>query len=171
MHRSMSSRETPAIAKARVLDCLAARVNRSGDPISWWASASLHPSSRTGFLGKSRARAVDVTTMAPPPSLMMQQSSRCRGSEMIRLSMTSSTVISWRIFAFGLRAACDRMATAISASCSDVVPYLCIWSCATRAYDPTVVMPYGPVQASDGLRPPLEPPVPIAFALEAATEP
>ena len=52
---------------------------------------------------------------------------------MIRLSSTSSTLIGLRIFAFGLSDACLRAATAISASCSEVVPYWCMWRCATSA--------------------------------------
>ena len=41
---------------------------------------------------------------------------------MTRLASTSSTVIGWRILALGLSEAWWRMATAISASCSEVVP-------------------------------------------------
>jgi hypothetical protein len=64
---------------------------------------------------------------------MMQQSSRCRGSEIIRLARTSSTVIGARILAFGLSDAWWRIVTAISASCSDVVPNRCWCNWATRA--------------------------------------
>ena len=133
MHRSMSSWSTPAMPNALAPDWRAAVVSRSGWPISWWATASPQPSSSTGAFGRSRARSADVTTTAPPPSLMMQQSSRCSGSEIMRLASTSSTVIGWRILAAGLSDAWWRMVTAISASCSEVVPKRCWWSWATRA--------------------------------------
>ncbi len=49
-----------------------------------------------GFLARSRARSADVTTSAPPPSEIMQQSSRWSGDEITREASTSSTVIgSW----------------------------------------------------------------------------
>ena len=74
-----------------------------------------------------------MITSAPPPSLMMQQSSRCSGDEMIREASTSSTVIGSRYLAAGFIEACRRIVTAISASCSEVVPYSCMWRCATIA--------------------------------------
>ena len=40
----------------------------------------------------------------------------------MRLASTSSTVIGWRIFAAGFSDAWCRIVTAISASCSAVVP-------------------------------------------------
>ena len=133
MQRSMSSWTTPAIPNACRSDWRAAVVSRSWRPTSWWATDSPQPSSSTGAFGRSRARAADVTTTAPPPSLMMQQSSRCSGSEIIRLASTSSTVIGWRILAAGFSEAWWRIVTAISASCSDVVPKRCWCSWATRA--------------------------------------
>ena len=66
---------------------------------------------------------------------MMQQSSRCSGDEITRDASTSSTVIGSRYLACGFIAACRRIVTAISASCSVVVPYSCMCRCATSAYD------------------------------------
>ena len=64
---------------------------------------------------------------------MMQQSSRCNGAEISRDDSTSSTVIGARILAAGLSPAWRRMVTAISASCSGLVPYFSMCSCATMA--------------------------------------
>ena len=88
-------------------------------------------------------RSSEVSTTAPPPSEMMQQSSRCSGDEITRDASTSSTVIGSRYLACGFMAACRRMVTAISASCSLVVPYSCMCRCATSAYEPTMVGPNG----------------------------
>jgi hypothetical protein len=87
---------------------------------------------------------------APPPSEIMQQSSRWSGDEIMREASTSSTVIGSRYFALGLSPACRRMVTAISASCSLVVPYSCMCRCATSAYDPTMVGPNGASKLSGG---------------------
>src|ERR671936_244558 len=50
---------------------------------------------------------------------------------------TSWTVIGSRNIAFGFRAAQARVATAISANCSLVVPYCAMWREQARAYEPT----------------------------------
>src|SRR2546422_577017 len=62
-------------------------------------------------------------TGAPPPSVLMQQSSRCSGSEIIGELSTSSTVTAYGNIAFGLCWAWVDAATLIQASCSLVVPY------------------------------------------------
>ena len=59
---------------------------------------------------------------APPPSEITQQSSLWSGSATSLEFSTSSTVIASRYMAFGLRPAYSLTPTAISASCSDVVP-------------------------------------------------
>jgi isopentenyl diphosphate isomerase/L-lactate dehydrogenase-like FMN-dependent dehydrogenase len=72
----------------------------------------------------------------------MQHSSRCSGSAISRERSTSSTVISRTLrmpmsaspaTACGLRMACRRVVTAISASCSGVVPYCAMCRRATIA--------------------------------------
>ena len=65
--------------------------------------------------------------MAPPPSLMTQQSSRWSGSEIIGEPTTSSTVTTSRSTACGLCSAWCEAATLIQASCSLVVPNWCMW--------------------------------------------
>ena len=52
---------------------------------------------------------------------------------MTRLSSTSETSMGLRIFACGFSDAWRLMCTAISASCSEVVPYWCMCRCATSA--------------------------------------
>ena len=49
---------------------------------------------------------------------------------------TSSILIGSRNMALGFRAAHLRVATAISASCSEVVPYWCMWRVQAIAYEP-----------------------------------
>ena len=51
----------------------------------------------------------------------------CSGSEIMGEARTSSTVMGSRYMASGLVAALARASTAIRASCSDVVPYSCMW--------------------------------------------
>ena len=72
--------------------------------------------------------------IAPPPSLMTQQSSRCSGSAIIGELTTSSTVTTSRSIACGLCCAWCEAATLIQASCSLVVPYSCMWRIAAIAY-------------------------------------
>ena len=100
----------------------------------------------------------------------MQQSSRWSGDEIMREAITSSTVIGSRYLAWGFRLAWRRIVTAISASCSLVVPYSCMWRCATSAYEPTIVGPNGASKWSGGSVAKL-PPVPIAKRSDAAVEP
>ncbi len=90
---------------------------------------------------------------------------------MTREASTSSTVIGSRYLAWGFRLACLRIVTAISASCSLVVPYSCMWRCATSAYEPTMVGPKGASKLSGGSRTKPPAPVPIAKRSEAAVEP
>ena len=61
----------------------------------------------------------------------------------MRDDTTSSTVIGSRYSASGFSEACSRTATAISANCSGVVPYSCMWRCAAMAYAPMSTLPYG----------------------------
>ena len=61
--------------------------------------ASPAPSSTAGGDFSVRARSVDVTISAPPPSEMTQQSSRCSGSAIIGELTTSSTVTTSRSIA------------------------------------------------------------------------
>ena len=81
----------------------------------------------------TRPRSAEVTTRAPPPSEIMQQSRRCSGEDTSREARTSSTLIRSRNFACGFSDACLRVVTAISASCSLVVPNSYICRCAARA--------------------------------------
>ena len=55
--------------------------------------ASPVPSTHTGFLARSRARSSVVSTIAPPPSLRMQQCSFVSGSAIMRELCTSSIVM------------------------------------------------------------------------------
>ena len=71
--------------------------------------------------------------MAPPPSVIAQQSNLWSGSAIMRLFSTSSTVIGSRYIAWGFSMAYSRTPTAISASCSDVVPNSCMWRAACMA--------------------------------------
>ena len=75
-----------------------------------------------------------ATMMAPPPSLMTQQSSRCSGSAIIGELTTSSTVTTSRSIACGLYCAWCEAATLTHASCWLVVPYWCMWRIAHIAY-------------------------------------
>ena len=122
MAMSMSFWVTPAMAKAGSWLCLAAMYIRSRLPAPWWAMASPTPSTQTGVWRQLRATSGDATTTAPPPSVMTQQSGRCRGEEITRELTMSSTVTGSRNRASGFMEACLRMATATSASCSEVVP-------------------------------------------------
>ena len=100
---------------------------------------------QTGSCLQSRATSGAAITIAPPPSLTMQHSSRCSGSAMMRDSSTSCTEISATgvtapnsrsVIAFtasGLRIACARVATEISANCSSLVPYSYMWRVFTSA--------------------------------------
>ena len=101
----------------------------------------------------------------------MQQSSRWSGDEITREASTSSTVIGSRYFACGFKLACCRIVTAIWASCSLVVPYSCMCRCATSAYEPTIVGPYGASKLSGGSMTKPPPPVPMAKRSDAAVEP
>ena len=93
-------------------------------------------------MARSRARSLVVMMKAPPPSEITQQSSLCNGSAIMRELRTSSTVIGSRYCASGLRPANSRTPTAISASCSDVVPYSCMWRRAAMAYPPASTLPH-----------------------------
>ena len=84
--------------------------------------ASPAPRTHTGVCRQLRATSGDATTTAPPPSVMTQQSIRCKGSEIIRDPTTSATLIGSRNSASGFIAAWCRIATETSASCSAVVP-------------------------------------------------
>ena len=72
--------------------------------------------------------------MAPPPSLITQQSRRCNGSAIIGELTTSSTVTTSRSIACGLYCAWCDAATLTQASCSLVVPYWYMWRIAHIAY-------------------------------------
>jgi hypothetical protein len=100
------------------------------------------PSIHTGGFRMSLATSAETTTTAPPPSETMQHSSRCKGSAIEREASTSSIVIAPVCLipiaarprtASGLRTAWARVVTAISASCSGVVPYWYMCRCATSA--------------------------------------
>src|SRR5438309_2168394 len=124
----MSSWRTPAMAKARGPEMMAGVVVRSGMlVIVWWVVASPEPRTQTGGFLPSLARSALVMTTAPPASVTRQQSRRWKGYAIQRDESTSSMVIGSRIIAFGFSIAHLRVATAISASCSWVVPYWYIW--------------------------------------------
>ena len=125
---------TPASANAAGPDQTAPEYVRSILPPIWCFGASPAPSTFTS--GRLRLFAISgfTTTMAPPPSVMTQQSSRCSGSEIIGELMTSSTVTTSRKSAFGLCWACCEAATLIQASCALVVPYWCMWRIAAIPY-------------------------------------
>ena len=115
--------------------------------------ASPTPSTQTGVWQQLRATSGDATTTAPPPSVMTQQSGRCRGEEIMREFTMSATVMGSRNRASGFIEACLRIATATSANCSEVVPYRCMCRWAIMAYRPTVVRPYSSSKLSgDGSR-------------------
>ena len=97
---------------------------------------------QTGGFAQLRATSGDAITSAPPPSLTMQHSSRCSGSASVRDSTTSLIDTSatgsksksvMPFTASGLRIACARVATEISANCSLVVPYSYMWRIFTSA--------------------------------------
>ena len=71
---------------------------------------------------------------AAAPSERMQHCSLVNGSAIIGPSSTSAIVIGSRTNASGLGPALKRADTAISASCSIVVPYSCMWRRAAIAY-------------------------------------
>lgn len=73
----------------------------------------------------------------------MQQCSLVKGSAIIGPERTSSTVMGSRYIASGFAAAFARAVTATSASCSDVVPYSCMWRRAAIAYLAISECPYG----------------------------
>jgi hypothetical protein len=138
---SISSGFTPAWPKAAGALCAPALVVMS-PPFSRYFVASPLPMIQTGFFLRSRATSGATKIAAPPPSETMQHSNRWSGSAMMRDSRTSFTVISstltnWRsvmaLTASGLRMAWWRVATEICASCSEVVPYSCMWRWATIA--------------------------------------
>ena len=89
--------------------------------------------------------------MAPPPSVMTQQSRRWSGSEIIGELTTSATVTTSRSRASGLCCAWCEAATLIQASCSLVVPYWCMCRIAAMAYWLTTVGPYGNSNGTSGL--------------------
>ena len=75
--------------------------------------------------GRARARLL-VTTIAQAPSVSSEQSSRWRGSAIMREFSTSSTVIGSRKKARGLREAFSRWVTATRAKCSGFAPNSCM---------------------------------------------
>src|SRR5260370_208940 len=87
-------------------------------------------------LGRFRLFATSgpATMIAPPPSLMTQQSSRCSGSAIIGELTTSSTGTTARSIACGLCCAWGEAATLIQASCSLLVAYCCMDRHAHIAY-------------------------------------
>src|SRR5262249_48372223 len=89
-----------------------------------------------GWRWRSRARSALVSTTPPPASVTRQQSSRLNGQQIIRELSTSWIVMGSRYIAFGFSPAHFRVATAISASCSLVVPYWAMCLDAASAYDP-----------------------------------
>ena len=82
---------------------------------------------QAGGLRSERARSAVVTITAQPPSLSMQQSSRCSGSAIMRDAWWSATVIGLRIIARGFIDPCVRSATATAPNCSLVQPYSIMW--------------------------------------------
>ena len=110
-------------------------------PPIWVFTNSPAPISLT--LGRLSLAAISgaTTTMAPPPSVMTQQSSRCSGSEIIGEFTTSSTVTTSRNSACSLYCAWCEAATLIQASCSAVVPNSYMWRMAHMAYMFTTVGP------------------------------
>ena len=91
--------------------------------------SSPNPRTQIGGLRRLRARSGVVSTSAPPPSVMMQQSSRCTGVAIIGELSTSSTVIGFFMTASGFRAPYLRAVTGTDASCSGVVPVACMKRC------------------------------------------
>lgn len=91
------------------------------------------PSTWTGAFAILEARSALVTTSAPPPSVIRQQSLTRSGLETVGDERTSSTVMGLRRNAEGLSAAQRLAATATSASWSLVVPNWSMWRCAISA--------------------------------------
>ena len=123
----MSSGVTPAWANASAPLATAADDVKSGHWLMFQCvCAPAAPSTYTGGWRRSRARSAVVRTTAPPPSEITQQSSLCSGSAIMRELTTSSTLRGSRYIALGFSRAYSRTPTAISASCSDVVPNSCM---------------------------------------------
>src|SRR5690242_2491913 len=103
-------------------------------------------------MGRSSRFAISgrATITAPPPSLITQQSSRWRGSEIIGEPTTSATVTTSRSIACGLCWAWCEAATLIQASCSLVVPNSCMCRMAAIAYWFTTVGAKGASKATSG---------------------
>jgi hypothetical protein len=99
-----------------------------------WLMASPVPSTKAGGLRSDLARSAEVTTSAPPPSVTRQQSRTVSGWLTMRAARTSCTVSGSCSHAFGFFNAHWRAATAISASCSRVVPNSWKWRDAASAY-------------------------------------
>ena len=99
----------------------------------WWLMVSPVPSTNAGGLRSVFARAAEVMTSAPPPSVTRQQSRTVSGELTMREPSTSSMVSGVFSHAAGLSSAHWRAATAICASCSRVVPYWCMWREAASA--------------------------------------
>ena len=95
--------------------------------IDAWVIAWPQPSTGTGCFAMSRARSVRVITMAPPPSVIRQQSRTVNGSLTGRAFSTSAMVRGFFSHATGLSNAHSRAATATSAICSRVVPNSNMW--------------------------------------------
>ena len=85
---SISSGETPASANARGPDCAPALTVMS-PPFSRYFVASPAPIIHAGFLRQFAATSGDAIITAPPPSEIMQHSSRCNGCAITRESSTS----------------------------------------------------------------------------------
>ena len=101
------------------------------------------PSTQTGGGARSATRSSATRTTAAPPSERMQHWSFVKGSAIIGPDRTSSTVIGSRNDASSFGPALARADTAISASCSSVVPNSCMCRRAAMAYFEISVCPYG----------------------------
>ena len=88
-----------------------------------WAAAT----TGTGGCRRSRARSIEVVTIATAPSLSRQKSYRQSGSAIIRALKYCSRVSGSRYLAFGRVTAFCLVEMAISANASRVVPYTCMW--------------------------------------------
>jgi hypothetical protein len=99
------------------------------------------PAPSTRIRGRFKLFAISGATIriAPPPSVITQQSRRCSGSLIMGELSTSSTVTTSRRNACGLCWAWWDAATLTQASCSLVVPNSCMWRIATIAYMLTMV--------------------------------
>src|ERR1035437_1406648 len=116
---------------------------KSKRPPLWCLTVSPAPLILTSGRRSDFAISGRATINAPPPSVMTQQSRRCRGSATIGEASTSLTVSTSRSSAFGLCCAWWEAATLIQASCSLVVPYSYMWRMAHMAYPLTFAMPEG----------------------------